>query len=412
MKDWLKYVIASAAGLALVLFVPDSQIVQKLYDTSSEIFINLGTYMLIPFVLISFTSGIATLRRSSQVLSSIALSAAWALAASLSLAALSGLISWKVFPARFSGIAGPETIGPITMTTLPEFFRGIIPPNVLNVLSGSTAFLPVIILALLLGIAIKPDEEYIRPAFAVANSFSEAFYRLARIITEILTLGLLFVSAVWFGRTLVLDASFMKGSLSLLLLLGTVTAASVLLILPLLLVVMGKNRRPYLWLFGLLAPALFSWFAGSSYPSQPTLMLHTRYNLGAAKRVSSTSLPLLHIIGRSGTAMVSILIFTSLYSVSTGTSLPFSSLILAIVITVLFSLMSITAPGIELLFIVTMTGRLMSIDFSGNLALVLPLLPFFAGAAALVDTVAAGFGAGTVSRMIQAHSPVKGKDFL
>ncbi len=412
MKDWLKYLIASAAGLGLVLFVPSSQIVQSLYDTSSEIFINLGSYMLIPFVIVAFTSGIATLRRSSQVLSSIALSAAWALAASLSLAALSGLIAWKVFPAQFSGIAGTDTAGPITISTLPEFFRGIIPPNVLNVLSGSSAFLPVIVLALLLGITIKPDEEYIRPAFAVLNSFSEAFYRLARIITEILTLGLLFISAVWFGRTLVLDASFMKGSLPLLLLLSAVTAASVLLILPLLLVVMGKNRRPYLWLYGLLAPALFSWFAGSSYPAQPALMLHTRYNLGAAKRVSSTSLPLLHIIGRSGTAMVSIMIFTSLYAVSTGAALPFSSLVLAVVITVLFSLMSITAPGLELLFIVTMTGRLMGIDFSENLALILPLLPFLAGAAALVDTVAAGFGAGTVSRMIQAHSPVKGKDFL
>ena len=111
--------------------------------------------------------------------------------------------------------------------------------------------------------------------------------------------------------------------------------------------------------------------------------------------------------------MIGVVTVCSLYSTINGSSIPFLVLLLAIVLTTLFSLIcTSTPPGTEVLFIVAMTGTLLGEDFTSTLPIILPMMPFLLGAAALVDTISAGFGAGTISRMLQAHSPVKAKDFL
>jgi len=412
MKDWFKYIVATVAGLALVLIFPESGIAKNIIQTGAAVFENLGRYILIPFVFISFTSGIANLRRQKQALKAVTYSLGWGVITSLALTVTAGLIAWKIFPADFSGVTGTEAIGALELTPFSEFITSIISPNVLTSFTGNISLLlPVVVFALLLGIALKPDEDFIRPAFAVMNSFSEAFYKLARLLTELLILGVVFISAVWFAETF--SSNIISDSLKLVFLIALVTLLAIFLILPLLLLILGKTRKPYLWLFALIPPAILAWFSGSTITAQVPLLLHTRNNLGVAKRVSSTTIPLLSIMGRSGSAMIGVVTVCSLYSTINGTSIPFLALLLAILLTTLFSLISITTPpGTEILFIVAMTGSLMGNDFTSTLPIILPMMPILLGASALVDTISAGFGAGTVGRMLQAHSPVKAKDYL
>lgn len=412
MKDWFKYLVAAVLGLTLIMFFPESEIAKNAIETGSVVFQNLGRYILIPFVFISFSSGIANLRRQNQGLPAIVLSLFWGILTSLALTATAGIIAWKIFPATFTSVSGLETIGSLGLVSFPEFITGIINTNALAFFTGDISLLlPVIVFALLLGIVLKPNEDFIRPAFAVMNSFSEVFYKLARVITELFILGIIFISGAWFAKTF--TSNFIIDSIKIILMISIVTFVAVFLILPLLLLVVGKTRKPYVWLFGLTAPALLAWFSGSTITAQVPLMLHTRNNLGVAKRISSTSVPLLTIMGRSGSAMIGIVTVCSLYSTVNGSSLPFTGFLLAVLLSTLFSLITVsTPPGTEVLFIVTMTGTLLGIDFSSTLPMILPLMPFLLGAAALVDTISAGFGAGVVSRILQAHSPVKAGDFL
>jgi len=412
MKDWFKYIVATVAGLALVLIFPELEIAKSVINTGAAVFENLGRYILIPFVFISFTSGIANLRRQKQAFKAVIYSLGWGVVTSLALTVTAGLIAWKIFPADFSGVTGIGEIGTLGLVPFSEFITGVINSNVLALFTGDMSLiLPVVIFALLLGIALKPDEDFIRPAFAVMNSFSEVFYKLAKVLTELLILGVVFISAVWFTATF--SSNIISDSIKMVLLIGVVTLLAVFLILPLLLLVLGKTRKPYLWLFALIPPAILAWFSGSTITAQIPLLLHTRNNLGVAKRVSSTSIPLLTIMGRSGSAMIGVVTVCSLYSTINGSSIPFLGLLLAIVLTTLFSLISVsTPPGTEILFIVAMTGILMGNDFTSTLPIILPMMPFLLGASALVDTISAGFGAGTVSRVLQAHSPVKAGDFL
>lgn len=412
MKDWFKYIVATVAGLALVLIFPESDLIKSIIGTGAAVFENLGRYILIPFVFISFTSGIANLRRQKQAFRAVIYSLGWGVLASLALTVTAGLIAWKIFPANFSGVTGTEAISTPGLVPFSEFITSVIHTNVLAVFTKDIPLLlPVVVFALLLGIALKPDEDFIRPAFAVMNSFSEAFYKLAAIITELFILGIVFISAVWFAKTF--SSNIISDSIKLVLLISIVTLLAVFLILPLLLLLIGKTRKPYLWLFALTSPAILAWFSGSTLTAQIPLLLHTRNNLGVAKRVSSTSIPILTIMGRSGSAMIGVVTICSLYSTIHGSSLPFLGLLLAMVITTLFSLISAsTPPGTEIMFIVAMTGTLMGNDFTTTLPIILPMMPLLLGASALIDTISAGFGAGAISRVLQAHSPVKAKDFL
>jgi len=410
MKDWFKYIVAAVAGLALVIILPDTESAQYILSSGAEIFQNIGTYLLVPFVLISFSSGIAALRRQKQAAGTLFYTLMWGVIASVALTLVGGLVAWVVIPANFSGVAGTASVSAVELPAFPDFLQGIFNRNFFALFVSPTALLPATVLALLLGIVLRPNEDYIRPAFAVMNSFSEVFYRLAAIVTEIMILGVVFISAVWFGAAL--TSGVIQDSMLLVVLLLTATALAVFLILPLLLLFIGKTRKPFTWLFALTAPAIIGWFSGSAYTAHTTLMLHTRSNLGAAKRVSSTSAPLLLILGRSGTAMISVITICSLYATVNGEALKFVQLLLAMVFSVLFSFTVSLTPGLEILLVVTMSGKLLGIDLASSLPIILPMLPFLAGAAALVDTVSAGFGAGSVSRIQQAHSPVKARDFL
>ncbi len=410
MKDWFKYIVAAVAGLALVIILPDTETAEYVLTSGGEIFQNIGTYLLVPFILFSFSSGIAALRRQKQAAGTLLYTLMWGVIASVVLTVVAGLVAWVVIPANFSGVAGTAAVPAVELPAFPDFLEGIFNRNFFALFISPTAILPAIILALLLGIVLRPNEDYIRPAFAVMNSFSEVFYRLAAIVTEIMILGLIFISAVWFGATL--TSGVIQDSMLLIVLLLTNTVLAVFLILPLLLLFIGKTRKPFTWLFAMASPAILGWFSGSAYTAHTTLMLHTRNNLGAAKRISSTSAPLLLILGRSGTAMISIITICSLYSTVNGESLRFVQLLLAMIFSVLFSFTVSVAPGMEIMLVVTMSGKLLGIDLASSLPILLSLLPFLAGAAALVDTVSAGFGAGSVSRIQQAHSPVKARDFL
>ena len=131
MKDWFKYLVAAVLGLTLIMFFPESEIAKNAIETGSVVFQNLGRYILIPFVFISFSSGIANLRRQNQGLPAIVLSLFWGILTSLALTATAGIIAWKIFPATFTSVSGLETIGSLGLVSFPEFITGIINTNAL-----------------------------------------------------------------------------------------------------------------------------------------------------------------------------------------------------------------------------------------------------------------------------------------
>ncbi len=414
MKYWVRYLLVSVAGAAAVLFLPVGAVKETMFSWGSAAVSRAGSLLFLPFACIAFTSGIAALRRSQQTSLSLLYTVIWAAAAGLAITAVSAVIAWKGFSAPFVGYGGTAAVQDpaFTAVTFVQAVSDFFPSSGLLSLTARRALVPLLLCSLVVGVSMKPDEEYIRPAFAVLNSASEVFYRIAGIISMILSVGIFFLSGAWLAETLSAGTDIFIDSLQPIILLSLVTAGAVIVVLPLLLMLLGRTRRPYSWLLGLLAPAVLAFFSGSGHTAQSTLLLHVRSNVGAPKRIASTSTILLYLIGRSGTAAVSAVIFSSLFLTVTGVSLPVVSMVMAALFSLLFSFLAWSAPGLELLFVVTMTGKVMGMEVSSYLPLVLPLLPLYAGAAALIDTFSAGAGAGAVSRLLSVHNPVRVKDFI
>lgn len=409
MKNWFKFLIALLAGILLAVFLPKSLQIQHIYEVGAAVSSQIVRYIFYPFLFITFISGVATLRKQNQCLSTFLLTILWALISTVSLVIVGGIISWKVFPVEISGIVSHKANLVIPgIPTLDQIRNGILSGNIFALFGETKILLPALmLLSLLLGIPLKPDEDYMRPAFSVMNSFSEAFYRLAQLLTQLLLLGMVFFSAHWLSQILLTaNTPVFTGAGKLLILTGIITLGSVLLIFPLILIVYGKPKHPYSWLWGLFAPALLALFSGSALTAAPTAVLHTRYNLNVAKRVSSTATPLLFMISKSGTALISIVLFNSLYPMVTGKLLTLGTLTIASGLIVLFSLISFTTVTvIDIFFVIAAAGAVLKIDFLPDLVRFIPLLPILGGAAAFVNTYAAGLGAGAVSKLTQASTP-------
>ena len=417
MKDWLKFIIAAAAGLAISMFLPESAFFTKFIAGAFEIVLRIGLYMLVPFILISFSAGISSLRRQRQGFASILYALLWSLVTTVACTLVSGITAWQIVPAGLGEVVSSGAA--LTVTELPAvsiILQDLLQPDFLSatVPDASLFLIPgVILFSLLFGAVLKPDEDYIRPAFAVMNSFSEVFYRFARIITQLLALGVVFVSSYWFtGLLAVIDLDAVKGFL---LLFGIVFAALVFLIIPLLLVLIGHERRPYQWLIGVLGPVLIAWFSGSSTVAITPLLSHTRNNLGAAKRVSSTAIPVIAMVGRSGSAAIAALTTISLYSTVFNIPLTFKAFLLVIAFSTLLSFtLSTVTGGAGILMIVAGTGIALGFgnQFTASLVLLVPVMPLLGSAAACLDTLVTGVGAGAVSNRLQANITVRVRDYI
>lgn len=417
MKDWLKFIIAAAAGLALSLFLPDSDFFTKFIAGAYEIVLRIGLYMLVPFILISLSAGIASLRRQRQGLISIIYATLWSLVTTVAFTLVSGITAWQIVPTSLTDVAKSGT--PLAITELPavsdilqdllqpDFFSSTVPEASLFLIPG------VILFSIIFGAVLKPDEDYIRPAFAVMNSFSEVFYRFARIITQLLALGSVFVSSYWFtGLLSSINFDSVKGFL---LVFAIVFAALLFLIVPLLLVLVGQERRPFQWIIGVLGPVLIAWFSGSSTVAMTPLLSHTRNNLGAAKRVSSTAIPVIAMLGRSGSAAIATLTTITLYSTVFNIPLTFKAFLLVVIYSTLLSLtLSTVTGGAGVLMIVAGTGLALGFgtQFTAALVLLVPVMPLLGSAAACLDTLVTGVGAGAVSNRLQANITVKVRDYI
>jgi Na+/H+-dicarboxylate symporter len=262
-------------------------------------------------------------------------------------------------------------------------------------------------LALVFGIALRPDKEAIRPAYVVVNSFAEAMMRLTRIATIMGAALLVILSANWFAS---IDTSgILMANLWYFIGLVIAVIASVLILLPLLfgLFTLFKGGNPYRILIGIFPAMLSVGFSGNIlFGASPLIALSQRNN-GVRKRVLGISIPLFTILGRGGSALIASFTIMHLMQSSGTTQLSLQTMILIALFAALFSFGASFTPGMEVLFIVTlvfrgfMTGATTEIQAS-----LLVLLPFIQLAALIVDTAVIAVGSAFSSRIVSPDDRV------
>ena len=271
-------------------------------------------------------------------------------------------------------------------------------------------FLPLVFAAFILGAALTPSSDVIRPAYTVMNSFSEAVYRIQRTAAYfgafyVYVAGTAFFLNIWQEKTaFVSPKPFVALALSVLLV--------IMVVLPLLYAIFtGFRKNPYGVVGRGLAGLLTAFLSSNIYASSLMGESLSRSNMGIQKRISSTATPLSILIARGGTAFVSTLTTVTLLKTLGAEISTFALVILALTISGL-SLVSSFFPGVEIAVVSVFAIRFLNINVYGAEAAIVALLPILNGFAIMIDVLISFMASAIVGARTKTDAKIPLKDTI
>lgn len=359
-------------------------------------------FLVVSFVTIA--SGTASLRKNRLGGRTVRITIFWAVVTTLILSMLGVILANglpQIFPVS-SSAGGNYT------EVLSSFTSSI---DALD--SGSIIgkfFLPLVFAAFILGAALTPSSDVIRPAYTVMNSFSEAVYRIQRTAAYfgafyVYVAGTAFFLNIWQEKTaFVSPEPFVALALSVLLV--------IMVVLPLLYAIFtGFRKNPYGVVGRGLAGLLTAFLSSNIYASSLMGESLSRSNMGIQKRISSTATPLSILIARGGTAFVSTLTTVTLLKTLGAEISTFALVILALTISGL-SLVSSFFPGVEIAVVSVFAIRFLNINVYGAESAIVALLPILNGFAIMIDVLISFMASAIVGARTKTDAKIPLKDTI
>ena len=414
MKTWITYLASVLMGFATCLIFGDSTIATGIFSSITTFLVNLGIFLFIPLTVITFASGIASLRKDKLGAKTTIVAVVWAAASTLVLSIIAA-IAFYFMPVKFpvSSSAGSDAaiFSTIFNSATSYALNGLYPSNpFLTLATTSYYILPLLIISWILGVSLKPSADIIRPAYTVMNSFSEVMYRIVRTVSAY---GFILVYAgssylflaLYQEKTILVSPEFVKLFLA-------ASLVALLVVIPLLYAIFtGFKRNPY-WVLGRSFSSIATGlFTGNILASSLISEGVSRHNLGVQKRIASTATPLFILIGRGGTALVSTLSVLALLK-AVGAEMSLSSTILIALALSLTSLLSSIASGYELLIVIYSALKLTNISLYGAEATIIALLPLLSGIAIALDVAICHFGNALVAYATRTDVKIPYRDIL
>ena len=359
-------------------------------------------FLVVSFVTIA--SGTASLRKNRLGGRTVRITIFWAVVTTLILSMLGVILANgipQIFPVSSSaGGNYTEVLSSFTSST-----------DALD--SGSIIgkfFLPLVFAAFILGAALTPSSDVIRPAYTVMNSFSEAVYRIQRTAAYfgafyVYVAGTAFFLNIWQEKTaFVSPEPFVALALSVLLV--------IMVVLPLIYAIFtGFRKNPYGVVGRGLAGLLTAFLSSNIYASSLMGESLSRSNMGIQKRISSTATPLSILIARGGTAFVSTLTTVTLLKTLGAEISTFALVILALTISSL-SLVSFFFPGVEIAVVSVFAIRFLNINVYGAEAAIVALLPILNGFAIMIDVLISFMASAIVGARTKTDAKIPLKDTI
>lgn len=382
-------------GFATCLLFGEYTLATEFFSSVSAYLINFSVYLFIPILIVTFASGVASLKKDEAGGRMIGSMVGWSISTTVILAVAAALL-YHFFPVKFpvtasagSSIEGIEATASLIAT---ESFSFLYPENPFKLLTSLSTFLPpAIAVALVLGLALKPSSDIIRPAYTVTNSFAEVMYRISRTIT---TFGwiLSYTSASWFFLFLYQEKTILVVPDFLYKLVAAALVAIFVVIPILFWSYTGFRKNPYKAFFRSISNLSIALTTGNIVTSALIGESVSRQNLGAQKRITSTAVPLFTMIARGGTAFISTLIMLSLIQGATGQEPSLTICLITACAIMLTSLTSSLFVGYESIFVIYLAMKLCNIQLAGAEAAIIALLPLINGIGILIDSFLSNLG--------------------
>jgi Na+/H+-dicarboxylate symporter len=320
MKIWLKMCLGGFAGILLGLYLPEAGgETGRFFLYLSGLAVRIGRYALAPLVFFSLTIAVYELHAEHKLLAVYRRTIIFAVLTSLGMILLGVLLVSLFTPARIPILA--ETQVPLDTPDIGALVYRVFPSNLFTLFTDSTDFLlPVMVFALLFGLTLGHERNLFHTVVEFSDSLSRIFYHLNSFVSEFLFIGGIALAAslaVQLKRVTDLGRFF-----ELFFVLGTFSLVIAFGVFPLLLYFLQGRKKPFLWMYAQLAPAVGAFLSADVYFSLGLLIRHTKEVLGISRRVCAVSCPFLTVFTRGGSAMMAavcfIVIFRSYFSLEIG----------------------------------------------------------------------------------------------
>ena len=405
MKTWVTYLAALAMGFATALLFRDLNGAFGIFQSVFYFLVNLSIALFIPIVLITFSAGVASLKKDSAGSKMSWGIIGWAIVTSV-LLPLVAVGVYKLFPTPFpvSSSAGTDasTIENLVTNKSMAALSQLYPANPFMLVSyASTFLLPVVIIAWILGVSLKPSSDVIRPAYTVMNSFAEVMYRITRTVATIGSAFAYFAATYFFlylyrEKTVLVSGRFLA-------IMACSTLLVLLIIIPFIYaLITGFRKNPYSVIGNSISSLSLGLTTGNIIAADLVGESISRQNGGAQKRTVSVATPIFTIIGRGGTGFISTLAILMLIQATTGSEVSSSIAMVVAAMTMIATFSASAFIGYEVIAIVYITLSMLQINTYGAEMTIVALLPLLSGLGTMLDsainnlgTVIASFFIGT-----------------
>ncbi|MDY4888558.1 MAG: cation:dicarboxylase symporter family transporter [Sphaerochaetaceae bacterium] len=418
MKTWLSCTLAAIIGFTAAWILGSFSIFDTIIGYATGILLNIGTFILLPLVFVTLMAATASLRKDKGSIGPVYLvSTAWSLFTAIALSILAG-VAFMLLPSDFPMATGTKFTTDTSLAeslttsifTMFSRYNPIANSPFMNLIVSPTWLLPIAFTAFIFGFVLKPDNDAIRPAYVVMNSFSEIMFRLSRAMACISWLFVAFFSAYWFKA---FKTSEILTVPNFAIFIGVAVASAILVLIPILFwFFTGFKGNPYKLIARSLGVSLTGLFSTNMLLAMTGTYHISRRNLGVEKRVTSTVLPFSTFFTRGGTAMISTICLCALCTRANIAILDFRSISLIAIFCTAFSLLCSINLGFETVFVTVLAANALGYNLGGIEVLIIGLLPLVNGLGIFVDMILSSLGTYVSGKAINAISEVPFKETL
>jgi Na+/H+-dicarboxylate symporter len=284
---------------------------------------------------------------------------------------------------------------------LPDLFPTLldaVPGNLFQVfVAGENALLILAVLGVVFGLALRFDREITSPVSLVAESANRVLYRVNGWIVEIM--GVLLIAPGALAIAELRGVEVLRIFAPLLIVVVSAALFTALVVYPIVLLVVNRNRnRPLAWLQHMI-PVGFSALMGADvFFALGTTTRIAAENLGLTRRAGALVLPGAALFCRAGSALVSVSAFLVVVRSYTALELGFADAMQLIVAGVLYSTILVRYPtGAVVLLLGYLAGRYGE-GMEESYLILLPVIPVLERIAAWLDAMTTGFIAELIGR--------------
>ncbi|MBN2509345.1 MAG: dicarboxylate/amino acid:cation symporter [Spirochaetales bacterium] len=405
MKIWIKLVLGIAIGTLTGFLIPQFK---ETVGFWAELIGNIGRYGLFPLVFFSVPLAILELRKEKQILKYFGLSMLYLAAASLILIILGTVTVLLLVPNRIPIIIEKEQI--IHLPGIRELLAMIFPSNIFSLLNSDGNYLfPLYVFAFFMGLNFSFDRIITRPAVQLFDSFSRIFYHINTFIVELMGIGIIALSAYWIIQiNTIPDFEIFTQTILLLSINGAIVVFG---LYPAIMYFALKKENPYKWLYALITPVMTGFFSSNYYFSMPSLVHHSKENLGIPRKGGIPVLSLYALFGKAGTAMVSSITFLIIIRSYSSLGISVSTFFWVILFSYLTSFISGPMPGLGTYVSLMVLCRLYGQGIEEGYLIVAPVMPILLSIATAIDVLTAGLGTYLSARHMGFTKEVKVKDY-